>query len=54
MCSHMAVIRSSHPAMIGQVMDQKFTTVICSRCKFTEVYSTDSSGLMNVFDFFTN
>lgn len=40
-------------AKIFDVQNRKFTTVICARCRFTEIYSTDSSTLMNVFDFFT-
>jgi len=40
-------------AKIFDVQNRKFSTVICSRCRFTEVYSTDTSSLMNVFDFFT-
>lgn len=40
-------------AKIFDVQNRKFTTVFCTRCKFTEIYSTDSSKLMNVFDFFT-
>ena len=41
-------------AKIFDVQNKKFSTVICTRCRFTEVYSTESSKLMNVFDFFTN
>lgn len=41
-------------AKIFDVQNRKFSTVICKRCKFTEIYSTDSSSLMNVFDFFTS
>ncbi len=32
----------------------KFTTVTCSRCKYTEIYRATTSTLSNVFDFFTN
>ena len=41
-------------AKIFDVQNKKFTTVICTRCRFTEVNSTKSSRLMNVFDFFTS
>ncbi len=39
---------------IFDVQGQRFTTVVCARCKYTEIYKTDSSTLGNVFDFFTN
>ena len=38
---------------IFDVQNKKFTTVTCSRCKFTEIYQADTSMLGNVFDFFT-
>jgi predicted nucleic-acid-binding Zn-ribbon protein len=38
---------------IFDVQNKKFTTVTCSRCKFTEIYKADTSMLGNVFDFFT-
>ena len=41
-------------ARIFDVQNKRFSTVICSRCKFTEIYQQNSSKLMNVFDFFTN
>ena len=41
-------------AKIFDIQNKKFTTVICIRCRFSEVYSTESSRLMNVFDFFTS
>jgi len=41
-------------AKIFDVQNKKFTTVTCSRCKFTEIYKADTSTLGNVFDFFTN
>jgi len=40
-------------AKIFDVQNKRFTTVSCTRCSFTEIYRTRSSGLMNVFDFFT-
>jgi predicted nucleic-acid-binding Zn-ribbon protein len=39
---------------IFDVQGQKFSTVTCSRCKYTEIFKADSSMLGNVFDFFTN
>jgi predicted nucleic-acid-binding Zn-ribbon protein len=41
-------------AKIFDVQNKRFTTVTCTRCTFTEIYRSPSSGLMNVFDFFTN
>ncbi|MEA3500600.1 MAG: zinc ribbon domain-containing protein [Candidatus Marinimicrobia bacterium] len=38
---------------IFDIQNKKFTTVTCSKCKYTELYKTDSSMLGNVFDFFT-
>ena len=35
------------------VQNKRFTTVICTRCRYTEVYSADSSTLGSLFDFFT-
>jgi len=36
------------------VQNKRFTTVTCSRCKYTEIYQAPSSMLGNIFDFFTN
>ncbi len=36
------------------IQSKKFSTVTCSKCKYTEVYKADTSKLSNVFDFFTN
>jgi len=36
------------------VQCKKFTTVTCTRCKYTEIYKATTSSLMNIFDFFTN
>lgn len=41
-------------AKIFDVQNKKFTTVTCTRCKFTEIYKADTSDLSNIFDFFTN
>jgi predicted nucleic-acid-binding Zn-ribbon protein len=39
---------------IFDVQGQKFTTVTCTRCRYTELFKGDSSMLGNVFDLFTN
>ncbi len=36
------------------VQNKKFATVTCMRCKYTEIYKTDTSTLWNVLDFFGN
>ena len=36
------------------VQNRKFTTVTCTRCKYTEIYQTDSSTIENILDFFGN
>ena len=37
---------------VFDVQSRKFTTVICTRCRYTEIYQADSSTLGNIFDFF--
>ena len=39
---------------IFDIQNKKFTSLTCTRCKYTEFYKTDSSMLGNIFDFFTN
>lgn len=39
---------------VFDVQNKRFTTVTCTRCKYTEIYRIESSMLGNVFDFFTN
>ncbi len=41
-------------AKIFDVQNKKFTTVTCTRCKYTEMYKGETSTLGNIFDFFTN
>lgn len=36
------------------IQNIKFTTVTCSRCKYTELFKTSSNKFGNVVDFFTN
>jgi predicted nucleic-acid-binding Zn-ribbon protein len=40
-------------AKIFDVQNKKFTTVSCQSCGFTEFYKGRTSGIGNVFDFFT-
>ena len=35
---------------IFDVQSKKFTTVICTRCQYTEMYRVSSSMLGNIFD----
>ena len=37
---------------ILDIQSKRFTTVTCTRCKYTEIYKADSSTLGNIFDFF--
>ncbi|HPF96297.1 MAG: zinc ribbon domain-containing protein [Flavobacteriaceae bacterium] len=39
---------------IFDVQNQKFTSVTCERCTYTEFYKAKTSALSNIFDFFTN
>ena len=39
---------------IFDVQARKFTTVTCTRCRYTELFQGESSMLGNVFDLFTN
>ncbi|MCG8572780.1 MAG: zinc ribbon domain-containing protein [Spirochaetes bacterium] len=36
------------------VQNKKFSTVTCTKCKFTELYKAETSMLGNIFDFFTS
>ena len=36
------------------IQNQKFTTITCSQCQYTEIYRGDSNAVTNVLDFFTN
>ena len=38
---------------IFDIQNQKFTTISCQKCFYTEIYKADSSTLGNVIDFFT-
>jgi len=39
---------------IFDVQGQRFTTVTCKNCKYTEMYKAPSSMLGNVFDLFSS
>ena len=39
---------------IFDIQNQKFTSVTCAKCTYTEFYKTKTSAISNVFDFFTN
>ncbi len=39
---------------IFDVQNKHFSTVTCTRCKYTEIYKAESSSLGNIFDFFTD
>ncbi len=41
-------------AKIFDVQNKAFTTVSCTRCRFTELYKAETSALGNLFDFFTS
>ena len=38
---------------VFDIQSKRFTTVSCTRCRYTEIYKADSSMLGNIFDFFT-
>ncbi len=33
------------------VQNKKFTTITCTKCKYTEIYKGSTSDLENIFDF---
>lgn len=39
---------------IFDVQGQRYTSIICSRCRYTEFFHADSSMMGNIFDLFTN
>lgn len=39
---------------IFDIQSKRFSTVICTRCKYTELFQADSSMLGNIFDLITN
>ncbi len=38
---------------IFDVQTEKYTSVTCQRCKYTEFYKASTKALSNIFDFFT-
>ena len=38
---------------IFDVQNQKYTSVTCERCSYTEFYKAKTSALSNIFDLFT-
>ncbi len=36
------------------VQNKKFITVSCTKCRYTEMYKTESGTLENIIDFFGN
>jgi len=48
---------SATGGMLSKLMDvqsKRFSTVSCTRCRYTELYKADTSMLGNIFDLFTN
>ncbi|NOZ13193.1 MAG: GTP-binding protein [Acidobacteria bacterium] len=41
-------------AKIFDVQNRKFTTITCTRCRYTEFYRGETSTLGNILDFFTH
>ncbi|WP_452230551.1 MULTISPECIES: zinc ribbon domain-containing protein [unclassified Lacinutrix] len=39
---------------IFDVQSQKYTSVTCDNCTYTEFYKSKTSALSNIFDLFTN
>ena len=36
------------------IQNQKYASVACAACGYTELYRLDGSGIGNILDFFTN
>ena len=36
------------------IQSKKFSTITCTRCKYTEMYQASTTTLSNVLDFFGN
>ena len=36
------------------IQNQKYATVACSECGYTELYRTDGGGIGNIIDLFSN
>lgn len=48
-----AELRASGGALSSMfdIENQQFTTVTCTRCKYTELYATDADSIQQVLDF---
>jgi predicted nucleic-acid-binding Zn-ribbon protein len=38
---------------IFDVQGKRFTTIVCQRCRYTELFHADTKTLGNIFDFLT-
>ncbi len=58
-CGHTAFESSEFRATGGfltkifDIQSKKFTTVSCTKCKYTELYKGDQQTIGNIFDFLT-
>ena len=41
-------------AKVFDVQNKKFITISCTKCGYTELYKTETSAGMNIFDFLMN
>jgi predicted nucleic-acid-binding Zn-ribbon protein len=39
---------------IFDIQTEKYTSITCSNCTYTEFYKASTKALSNIFDFFTN
>jgi len=39
---------------IFDIQTEKYTSVTCEHCKYTEFYKSSTKALSNIFDFFTS
>jgi hypothetical protein len=39
---------------IFNIQNKKFSTLTCTKCRYTELFAADSNQLGNILDFFTN
>jgi len=42
----------SYLTKIFNIQNKRFTSVICTRCRYSEFYSVSSSKIGDIFDFF--
>jgi len=45
---------SSFLTKLFNIQNKKFTTLTCTRCRYTELFAADSNQMGNILDFFTN